>query len=176
MKSNSNRLKKMIVFLHSLFGPQAGVNKKSKKIRTICLFQQCATPISVCQMRKSLKLSVRIEIQSGRVLPNKGLFIHPWTNEPGLGQIYIHLLDFRLLKQTKDCHQCPADRIYPQRHSLPGTCLSECLRFSAPLAPSRPLGETAKMTYFGPFGGYQNGTSGARPDQNSKSTFLQKLA
>ena len=37
----------------------------------------CATPISVCQMGKSLKLYVRIEFQSGRVLPNKGLFIHP---------------------------------------------------------------------------------------------------
>ena len=38
---------------------------------------QSATPISVCQMRKFLKLSVRVEFQSGRVLPVKRLFIHP---------------------------------------------------------------------------------------------------
>jgi hypothetical protein len=34
------------------------------------------TPISVCQMRKSVKLSVKVEFLAARVLASKRLFIH----------------------------------------------------------------------------------------------------
>ena len=50
-----------------------------------------ATQISVCQMRKSLKLSVRVEFQAGRVLPGKRLFFHPWTVQD-CNVLYLALL------------------------------------------------------------------------------------
>ena len=38
-----------------------------------------ATQISVCQMRKWIKLSVMLEFLSARVLASQRLFIHPHT-------------------------------------------------------------------------------------------------
>ena len=37
-------------------------------------------------MRKSLKLSVRVEFQAGRVLPGKWLFIHPCADAKMAGK------------------------------------------------------------------------------------------
>ena len=39
-----------------------------------------ATRISVCQMRKWIKLSVMVEFLPARVLASKQLFIHPWQD------------------------------------------------------------------------------------------------